>query len=72
MNKRNILRLLTAGASMATAAAVVDLTSVAQVLPDNVSKFIILVGPLCLGIKEVAVVIGDYLDNGKRDDSFKY
>lgn len=72
MSKRSILRVLTAVAGVATAVAGLDLLSVINILPDNVAKVVTaLTIPVALAVKEVAVVIGDYVDDGERNNSFR-
>ena len=71
MSTRSLLRALTAVAAVSTAVAGLDLTSVINILPNNVAAIITAITlPVALAVKEVAVVIGDYLDDGKRNNSF--
>jgi hypothetical protein len=68
----NLLRIIVGvlWAASAVAAAVAGLQGV---VPTN-SPLAVWLGIAALAaaaVKEVAVVIGDYIDNGKRDNSFK-
>lgn len=70
MSKRSLLRLLTAVASFAGALAGLDLTGVIHLFPADVAGYVLSLNVAILGLKEVAVVAGDYIDDGKRNDSF--
>jgi hypothetical protein len=70
MKTANILRILTAISAGATSLAAFDLGGVLHLVPG---KYAVILGGLTLALKaskEVAVVVGDYLDDGKRNGSF--
>lgn len=68
MNKRNILRLLVAVAAIiATITATVNIDQ----LPENWKEYAGIAVVALLGIKEIVVIIGDLVDDGKRNNSFK-
>lgn len=69
--KTNILRILTAVAAAASTVAAVDLATVAQILPPHWAGYIFAASAVTLAVKEVAVAVGDTLDDGKRNGSFK-
>ena len=70
---KSVLRIVTAIAATATfiAAALTNFGPMADALNPSVAKFLVLGLSGALGVKEVAVVIGDYADDGKRNNSFK-
>jgi deoxyribodipyrimidine photolyase-like uncharacterized protein len=69
---KSILRIATATAATATfvAAALTNFGPLADALNPAVAKFIVMAMSAALGIKEIAVVVGDYADDGKRNNSF--
>ena len=68
MNKTNILRALVGiVAIVATITATVNIDA----LPEGWQAFASLSVVALLGLKEIAVVIGDIVDDGKRNNSFK-
>lgn len=70
---KNVLRVVTAVVSTATfaVAAITNFGPLADALNPSVAKFLVMALSGALGIKEIAVVIGDYADDGKRNNSFK-
>lgn len=68
--KRNILRIVTALAALLGAASALDINGIAGALPPEYARWFTIAALASLGVKELAVVIGDLLDNGKRDNSF--
>ncbi len=68
MNKTNILRALVGTvAIVSTISATINLDA----LPESWQTIAGTVLVALLGLKEVVVVIGDVLDDGKRNNSFK-
>jgi len=68
MNKRNILRALVGTAAIvSTVATAINLDA----LPSNWQTIASIALVALLGLKEIIVVIGDVLDDGKRNNSFK-
>ncbi len=68
MNKTNILRALVgAVAIVSTISATINLDA----LPEGWQAFAGMAVVALLGLKEIAVVIGDLVDDGKRNNSFK-
>lgn len=68
MNTKNILRILVAVFAFATTAlAVINIDQ----LPESWQFYAGIAVAFLLGLKEVVVVVGDYLDDGKRNNSFK-
>ena len=68
MNKTNILRALVGTvAIVSTISATINLDA----LPENWQTISGTILVALLGLKEVVVVIGDVLDDGKRNNSFK-
>jgi hypothetical protein len=66
-----ILRILTAISSGATSLSVFDLNGIVSVVPGKFAGPLLGITVGIAAVKELAVVAGDYLDNGKRDGSFK-
>ena len=71
MKKVPFLRLLTAVGSALSAVALLDLTGVANVLGPGLSNYLLAAGPIALALKELVVGVGDILDDGKANRSFK-
>ncbi len=71
MNNVTILRLLTAVASGLSTLAALDLASIAQIFDPSTAKYLLAAGPASLAVKELVVVIGDFFDDGKPNQSFK-
>lgn len=69
--KRKILRILTAASALLGAAGAINFQGIAGALPPEWSRYLIVAALGCLGVKELAVVIGDLIDDGNRNDSFK-
>ena len=69
---KNILRIVTAVVSVATfvAAALTNFAPLAESINPTVAKFLALGLSGALGLKEVAVVVGDYADDGVRNNSY--
>lgn len=69
---KSILRIVTAVTATATfiVAALTNFGPLADSLNPAVAKFVVMGMSAALGVKEVAVVIGDYADDGKRNNSF--
>ena len=72
MNKRQILRILTGVGAGATAIlATLATPAVGSIIPQEWAWGVGAVTTALLALKEVAMVAGDYLDDGKRNNSFK-
>jgi len=68
MNKRNILRALVGTAAIvSTVATAINLDA----LPSSWQTIASIALVALLGLKEIIVVAGDILDDGKRNNSFK-
>jgi hypothetical protein len=65
------LRIVTAISAGASFVASLNLETIAHLLPAVVSGPLAGVALGALAVKESAVVVGDWIDNGKRDGSFK-
>lgn len=65
------LRLITSISAGASFVASLNLETLSQLLPANVAAPLAGVALGALAVKESAVVLGDWIDNGKRDNSFK-
>lgn len=64
-----LLRILTAIAALATAAG--ELTGYIDILPNRAGSIAAVIVAVLLGLKEIAVIVGDIADDGKRNNSFK-
>ena len=71
MKTVTILRFLTFLGSGLTTIAALDLTGIADLLDTDKAHYLLLAGPAALALKELVVVIGDLLDDGKPNKSFK-
>ena len=71
MKTVSILRFLTAVGAGLTTLASLDLTGIAPLFDDNVAIYLLATGPAALCLKELVVVLGDWLDDGKPNQSFK-
>ena len=71
MKKVTILRFLTAVGAALTTLASLDLTGIAEIFDDQVALYLLATGPAALSLKEVVVSVGDWLDDGKPNKSFK-
>ncbi len=69
--KTKALRVLTGVSAAATAVASLNFVGVASIIPGSWAGYLAIATTGLLALKEIAVVIGDILDNGKRDGSFK-
>jgi hypothetical protein len=68
--KTNILRTLTAIGAAASAVATLNLGGFISIMPPDVAVFILGGSAAALAVKEISVVIGDLVDDGKRNNSF--
>jgi hypothetical protein len=71
MKKVAILRFLTAVGAALTTLASLDLTGIAELFDDQVALYLLATGPAALSLKELVVSVGDWLDDGKPNKSFK-
>lgn len=71
MKKIAILRFLTAVGSGLSALAALDLTGVSHFFDPAVAAYLLAAGPVALTLKELVVSIGDWIDDGKLNKSFK-
>jgi len=69
--KAKILHYLSATAYGASFVAGLNLIGVATFLPAHIAKPVMLVPPLFGVLGHSALAIGDYLDDGVKNDSFK-
>lgn len=69
--KNTILRSITAIAALAGSLSALDLGGFIHFIPGEYAAIAGAVALGALAIKEGAIVMGDILDNGKRDGSFK-
>jgi hypothetical protein len=69
--KTNALRILTAVGAAASAVATLNLGGFISIMPADLSVYILGGSAAALAVKEIAVVLGDYLDDGQRNNSFK-
>ena len=69
--KTKITRVLTAVAATASTVAAFDLTLAVKFLPQNWGGYILAGSAITLAVKEISVVVGDILDDGRRNGSFK-
>lgn len=69
--KRNVLRVLTAIGAASSAVAALNLGGFITLLPPHVSVYIMGGSAAVLALKEISIVVGDYIDDGNRNDSFK-
>lgn len=65
------LRIVTAISAGASFVASLNLETIAHLLPAGSALLLAKVAVASLAVKEAAVVVGDWIDNGKRDGSFK-
>jgi hypothetical protein len=66
------LRIVSMLGLIAAAIGAADFTGVASFLPPDVAGWLVTGGLAAASVKQGALVVGDYLDNGKRDNSFKF
>ena len=71
MKHISILRLLTAAGSVLSTLALLDLGGVAPLFGVEAARVLLAAGPASLALKEVVVVIGDLLDDGTPNKSFR-
>ena len=71
MKNVTILRFLTAVGSALSTLAALDLAGVANVFEPATAKYLLAVGPAALAVKDLVVVLGDWFDDGKPNQSFK-
>lgn len=64
-----LLRILTAIAALATAAG--EMSGYIDILPSRAGSIAAVIVAVLLGLKEIAVIVGDIADDGKRNNSFK-
>jgi len=69
--KTRILTWLTAIAGIATILGGLDLTEILPLLPDHIAAMLTLALPVVITVGKIAVAIGDLLDDGLRNNSFK-
>jgi hypothetical protein len=68
--KTNILRTLTAVGAAASAVATLNLGGFISIMPPDIAVYILGGSAAALAVKEISVVIGDLVDDGKRNNSF--
>lgn len=68
--KTTALRLITAISAAAAAIELLHVPSLSTVIPDQYSGVLAGIALGALALKEVARVLGDWLDDGERNDSF--
>jgi len=69
--KRKALKILTAVIGGSTAVTGLLATpALGELLPGSIAGYLAIATASVLGLKEAAEVIGDYLDDGKRNGSF--
>lgn len=68
--KTNILRALTAIGAAASAVATLNLGGFISIMPPDIAVYILGSSAAALAVKEISVVIGDFVDDGKRNNSF--
>jgi hypothetical protein len=71
MKNVTILRFLTAVGSALTTLAALDLAGLAHLFEPGVAAYLLAAGPGALALKEIVVVLGDWFDDGKPNQSFK-
>ena len=71
MKNVTILRFLTAVGSALTTLAALDLAGLAHLFEPGVAAYLLAAGPAALALKEIVVVLGDWFDDGKPNQSFK-
>ena len=69
--KTNVLRVITAIGAGSSAVAALNLGGLMTLFPPHISVYIIGASAGALALKEISIVIGDYIDDGNRNDSFK-
>jgi hypothetical protein len=68
--KTNILRALTAIGAAASAVATLNLGGFISIMPPDIAVYILGGSAAALAVKEISVVVGDFVDDGKRNNSF--
>ncbi len=69
--KRKLLNGLLALAGLCTVIGGLDLTQILPLLPDHVAAWLAMALPVVITAEKLIVAIGDLLDDGKRNDSFR-
>jgi len=69
--KQKLLAALTVIAGVCTLVGGIDLTQIAPLVPDHVAAWLVLALPAMVTIGKLAVLLGDYADDGVKNDSFK-
>jgi hypothetical protein len=69
--KQRILLWLTAIAGICTVIGGLDLTEILPLLPNPVAAWLTLALPVVVTVGKIVLIIGDLLDDGIRNDSFK-
>lgn len=70
MNQK-LLAFLAGLAALGTALGALDLTGFTSIFPEGWGKWFAILPPLGATIVHFALAWGDYMDDGKRNDSFK-
>jgi hypothetical protein len=71
MKTVSILRFLTAIGAALTTLASLDLAGIAPLFEHGVAIYLVVAGPAALCLKELVVALGDWLDDGKPNKSFR-
>lgn len=69
--KTRILRIITAILAVCSAVAAADLGGLTSILPPQWAPYVLGASALALALKEIGVVVGDIIDDGTRNGSFK-
>lgn len=69
--KERALLWLTVIAGICTVIGGLDLTQILPLLPDHVAAWLVMALPSVVTIQKATVAIGDLLDDGIKNDSFK-
>lgn len=69
--KQHVLTFLTVIAGICTMIGGLDLTEIKPMLPDHIAAWLVLALPAVITTGKIVTLIGDLLDDGIKNDSFK-
>lgn len=69
---KKALNALKALAAISASVAGLDLTGILPLLPEGWSTYVLLIPTIGAAVVHTASVIGDYMDDGKKNDTFTY
>lgn len=69
--RTQLLRVLSMAGSFLASVAAADMTGIASLIPNEWNGWLLAVGLMAASLKQFIMIVGDIIDDGKRNKSFK-